>query len=119
MKTSWIIGTVSLWFALMLIASVVEATNKVTTTEITQVQNLMQPTGTDVTVLNSLPVIGGFASLITNVWSYLIGFLQMVFFWSPTLWTGNWLWIYLIFVMGIGVGIVMSVVFILRGVHSA
>jgi len=112
------IGIVMLYFVLLICSSVAAQSSMITSTEVGQVQGLMQPTGTDSTSLTSGSVIGQAVSLITNVWSYLLGFLQIVFLWFPNLWTGTWLWFYFIVCVPISVGFVMSIVFVLRGVHS-
>ena len=84
----------------------------------TTVQNLMQPIGTDYTNPNAIPLIGGAISLITNVWTYILPFIQMVFLWQPTLWTGSWILVYYVFCIPLSIGFIASIVFIFRGVHN-
>ena len=119
MKTSWIIAIVMLWVVFFIFGSIAEQQNTFGSSQVSQGQSLMQPVGTDITGLNSIPVIGQAISLITNVWSYLVTFIQMVFLWFPDLWAGSWLWFYFILPFPVSVGLVISIVFILRGVHNA
>jgi hypothetical protein len=81
-------------------------------------QRLMQPTGTDVTVISSLPVIGGAASLISYVWNFFKIFIQMIFLYFPSIWNGQWIWVWYFLCVPVTVGFVASIVIILRGVHN-
>jgi len=119
MKTSWIIGIVSLWFVLWILSSIAAQANLITSTQVGQVQTLAQPTGTDVSTFGGSTTIGQAYSLITNVWAYIFGFLQMLFLWFPTLWVGTWLWFYYVVCLPISIALIISIVFIFRGVHSA
>jgi hypothetical protein len=119
LKTSWIIGIMSLWVVCYILCSVIEESNLFTSAQTSTVQGFMQPTGTDITTIDNMSSIGQAISLITNVWSYIKPFIQAVFLYFPDLWNGAWLWFYYIVIMPISVAMIVSIVFIFRGVHSA
>ena len=102
-----------------LLCSIIEQSNLVTSVQIADLQGFMQPEGSDVTSLNDVSVIGQAWSLITGVWGYIKPLIEAVFLYFPDLWNGTWLWFYFIFILPIGIGFVVSVVFILRGVGSS
>jgi hypothetical protein len=110
MKTSWIVFTVMMWITITYFASVVEQVNLLSVSALGNAQTLIQPTGTDFGL--------GLTSLITNVWTYMKVFISFIFLWYPSIWTGNWVWVYYFVFLDIAVAIVFSLVTILRGVHS-
>ncbi len=119
MKTSWIIGIMMLWVVCYLLCSVIEGTNLFGSAQTGTIQGMMQPAGTDVSSFEDTSAIGQAYSLITNVWSYIKPVIQAIFLFFPDLWNGVWLWFYYIVIMPISVGLIVSLVFIFRGVHSA
>lgn len=58
-------------------------------------------------------------AVITNVGTYLWFILQILFLWCPTVFSGYMLWFWWFVCFPIDVGIVFSIVSIVRGVHSA
>jgi len=118
MKQSWVIAVVTLYVVFHLLGSVAEGSLSITSSQVSQAQGLMQPIMTDVSPLNSIPVIGLAVSLITNIGSYFISFMMMVFLWYPTLWSGTWMWFYWLFVMPVSIGMIMAIVTMLRGSQS-
>ena len=111
-------AVMTIYMVMQLFISVAEEGNSVDATKIEQVQGLLQPAGTDVSALENIPLLGGAYSLITNVWDYCKGVIEIIFLWSPSLWSGNWYWFWLLFCLPVAVGMVASLVFILRGVPS-
>lgn len=118
MKTSWIIGIVSLWVVCYILCSVIENTNLFTSEQTGMIQSMLQPEGTEITSIENASSIGQAYSLITNVWSYLISVIKVIFLWFPDLWSGNWIWFYYCFIAPLSIGLIVSIVFILRGVQS-
>jgi hypothetical protein len=110
-KTSWIIYLVFVYIAIFYFASVAEYANLMNAATMAHLQSLGQPHGTN-WLLQGL-------TQISEVWSYFTVFIGMVFLWNGTLWVGAWYYFYLFVCLPICIGIVMSLVFILRGVHSS
>ena len=111
MKTSWIIFIVLVYIAIFYFAGVAEYANQMNATTVASLQSLGQPEGTN-WVLQGV-------SQIVRVWDYIKVFIQMLFLWNGTLWTGYWLYFYFAVCLPICIGVVMSILFILRGVHSS
>jgi len=115
MKTSLIIGVISLWVILTLLSNVAEQTALMGTGETATLQSFMQPKGTDFS-----NVITGTVSIVTNIWQYMKLIIQVMFLWYPTVWSGSWsMMIYLCLFLPVGIGLVFSIVTILRGVGSS
>lgn len=119
MKTSFIIGWVCLFVACIMGDSIIQQSAGITSTQGGWLFALTHPSGTDVTVLSSIPIIGQAASLITMVWSYILNLIELIFLWFPSIWNGTWLWVYYFVCLPVAIGFVVSIVFILRGVHNA
>ena len=111
MKTSWIIFIIFSYLAIFYFASVPEYTNLINAAQIAHLQTLAQPTGTNWLLQG--------VSQIEAMWSFFTVLIQMIFLWNGTLWAGAWYYFYLFVCLPICVGVVMSLVFILRGVHSS
>lgn len=121
MKISLVQIIIFLYIGCLLCGTIAEKSNQMTSARVAELQGLMQPTGTDQSALNSDSggsFITAGASLITNVWSYLKTFIQITFLWFPSLWSGSWLWFYFCFPLELAIGMIISVVVMLRGVHS-
>jgi hypothetical protein len=111
MKTSWIIFIAFAYIAIFYFGGVAQYANLMDAKYIAGLQSLGQPTGTN-WLLQGI-------SQISEIWTYFTTFIKMVFLWNGTLWTGYWYYFYLFVCLPICIGIVMSIVFILRGVHSS
>lgn len=119
MKTSWFIGLMMLYITLYILSSIAAQSNMVTATQISAIQGFMQPVGTDMSSAStSTTGISAAFVLITNVWSYLRPIIEAIFLWNASLWTGNWIWFYYCVCMPISVGMIVSIVFVLRGVAN-
>jgi hypothetical protein len=110
-KTSWIIFIALAYIGIFYFAGVAEYANLLNTQTVANLQALAQPHGSN-WLLQAV-------AQITEVWTYIKIFIQMVFLWNGTLWSGSWLWFYYFVCIPICIGVVMSIVFILRGVHSS
>lgn len=118
MPPKWIIGVITIYLAILLATSIANQANQFTAGEVAKLQSMTLATGTDITNIGGVGTTGGDFSLITNVWTYIKTFIQAAFLWSPSLWTGNWLWFYYFFCLPICIAMVVSIVFVLRGVRS-
>lgn len=96
-----------MWMGITFFAGIAEQRNMLDATSIANIQNLVQPTGT-----NFFETASAF---VVNVWTYMVGFIKMVFLWYPTVWTGYWLWFYYIVCFPIAIGVVFGIVTIMRG----
>ncbi len=73
------------------------------------------------------PAFAGSANLFTAAWAvvvdvalYLTIFVQILFLWMPTVFSDpNMLWLWWYVCLPVDLGMVLSIVFIVRGVHSA
>ena len=111
MKTSWIIFIVFAYLGIRYFAGVAEYSSLMNSQISQQLYNLGTPTG--------LNFLGVSASQISAVWDYIVVFIQMIFLWNGTLWVGSWLYFYYFVCIPVCIGVVMSIVFILRGVHNS
>lgn len=113
MKTSWIIGVITIYLIIM--AAELMATNGTAFSASTSenLTTLMSPT-----MANYSSSTSAFASIVTNVGTYVMTFLQAMFLWSPTIFSGYWIWFWLFICLPVSIGMVLSVVQILRGVRA-
>jgi len=118
MKTSFIIGWVCLFISLVLFDSIISQGSGFSGSQIDMLKQLMQPTGTDITALNSVPIIGGGVSMITGVWAFFKILIEMIFLFFPNIWAGNWIWLWAFLCVPVSIGFIVSFIIILRRVHS-
>ena len=111
MKTSWLIFMIFTYIAIFYFAGVAEYANLMNALTMHNLQALAQPTGTNWFLQG--------VSQINALWDFFVNLIKMLFLWNGTLWTGYWYYFYLFFCLPLCVGIVISLVFILRGVHSS
>jgi hypothetical protein len=71
------------------------------------------------TLQDSTNVFTGAWAAITGVAFYLKVLLGVMFLWAPTVFTGYLIWFWWFICFPIDCGLVASIVFIVRGVHSA
>lgn len=110
MKTSWIIGVVMWWIVGYICASIIQANNAFGSTQTSLIKALFTPAISD----SSNALITVFA----NIGTYIKGFFQLLFLYFPSVWVGQWVWIWFIFAVPIAIGIIMTIVFIMRGVSN-
>lgn len=111
MKTSWIIFIAMVYTVIFYFSGVVSYTSNINATVVANMQSVSQPVGTNFGI--------GLTSQIVLVWDYMKNLIQMIFLWNPNIWSGNWLWFYYIICLPICIGVVFSIVTIMRGVHSS
>jgi hypothetical protein len=110
-KTSWLIFMLLVYFAIFYFAGVAEYNNLFTPALASSVKSLGTPTGTNWIVAGIMQ--------ISAVWEWVKTLIQMLFLWNGTLWTGGWLYFYYFVCLPLTIGIIGTLVFILRGVHSS
>ncbi len=103
-----------MYIVMQLLITVAEQGNAFTGAKVEEMQEMLQPTGSDVNTFDNLPIVGG----ITKAWDYFKRFIEIVFLWSPTMWSGNWVWFWWVFCFPIACGMIASVVSMIRGVSS-
>lgn len=111
MKTAWLIFMVFAYIAIFYFAGVAEYKNLMDAQTVANIQALTQPSGTNW-------LIQGLSQL-NAAWDFFVNFIKMVLLWNGTLWVGSWLWFYYCVCLPICAGIVISLAFILRGVHAS
>ncbi len=112
MKTSWFIGVVAMWLIIMACEMVVVGNST--------------PAGTsEISVIASPPItnLADFVStaitMATNIGIFFFNLLSMFLLWSPSVFTGNWVWAWWFVCVPIDAGMVFGIVTVLRGVHSS
>jgi hypothetical protein len=114
MKTSWIIGVVTIWLILFVLCMIVEDTTAMGSSDMSMLQSLVQPKGTDFS-----NIVSGAISLVTDVWQYFTLLIQLIFLWFPSMWDGVYIWFWLFICLPIGIGMVASIVTVIRGSSSS
>ena len=97
--------------AILYFAGIAEQANDITPAVASNIYSLGTPTGTN--------FVGNIISDVTQVWNYMMTFIKMIFLWNGTLWQGQWLYFYYFVCIPIVIGMVFSIVTILRGVHNS
>ena len=111
MKTSWIIGVAMMW--LFILFCEVLATNG----------TIFNPSGVNsllsISIYNSSGIIAATATFFVNLGNYFYAFLQLVTLYQPTVFSGNYIYMWYMICLPIDIGMIFGVVTILRGVHSS
>ena len=110
MKTSWIIGIFMFYLILAALAVMIEQTTTMNSTVLGSIASLLRPT-----VTNVAGETIGFISFVTNIGSYIMAFIRALFLFFPSVWTGYLYWFWLFVCVPISVGMILSIVIILRG----
>ena len=114
MRQAWAVGYVMLYVILFIVDSVVTGGNSLGTTQMSPLNQMLHPT-----FINQTNVFTSLTSLISNIGTYFILFIEVIFLWYPSLWVaGLGLWTYTIAILPISIGGVISIVIMLRGVRS-
>jgi hypothetical protein len=99
------------YISIFYFSGIAEQQNNVTPVVASNLYTLGTPSGTN--------FFGNIVSNVVAVWNYMLVFIKMVFLWNGTLWQGNWLWFYYVICLPVVIGMVFSIVTILRGVHDS
>jgi hypothetical protein len=102
-----------LWILIFLGEMMATGGTAFNTTGFTYLDALMSPNFTNVA-----SVVSAFWSLITGVAFLLKELVQILFLWSPEVWTGNYIYVWFIICLPLGLSIVLGLVFIMRGVGN-
>lgn len=113
MKTGWIVGIVTAWVILFIFNLVCDQAwfNGSTLSTLNQLMHPSFPA-------SSIPVVGVIVGAITAVWNFVQA-LFIVLFLRFDFWSGEYLILWYIFCLPVGIGVVVSIVFsVFRGVPS-
>jgi len=111
MKTSWFIGLLTLWGIFTVISGIIEM-NTLGEAEVGVFQALMQPEIPEFT-----NPIGAVFAFVNVAWDYLQNLWSVLWF-DYAFFQGQWLYVKYIIFLPISISLVISLVFILRGVGS-
>lgn len=111
MKTSWFIGILVMFGVFTIISGVIEATT-LGEDEVGLFKTLMTPP-----VIDSTHPLGVVFSVMSVAWDYLKNLFDILWF-NYAFFQGQWLIIKYIFFLPISVAIIISLIFVLRGVGS-
>ncbi len=113
MKTSWVIGVVMMWIVIMGLEMMATGGTFFSTSSHTSLETLAGPILTNLS--SSTPAI---VSIVTNVGNIFITIIEVAFLYSPTIWTGYWLWVWMVCCLPVGIGMVYGAVSLARGVST-
>ncbi len=114
MKTSWIIGVVMMYILILSVELVVTGGTAFGTTAQGNLNGL-----TSNTMTNYSSGTSAFTAIFSQAGSYFMTFLNAVMLWSPTLFSGYYVYFWLFFCLPIDIGMVMSIAQVARGVHAS
>ena len=104
MKSSWIMTWVIIWLTLAFFGSIAEQ------------RNLFELHGIGATVTSLTTPEGSNAlQVIINAWEYVKVLISALALWFPTLWAGNWIYVYYFVCLPIVLGGVYGIVSMIRG----
>lgn len=122
MKTSWIIGVMMAYLVIFAVEMFLTGGTSFGATTSSGIVNTA--TANQSTLM--FPELQESTNIFTAAWATLTGLgvylklvLQMLVLWSPTLFTGNLLWFWWFVCFPVDVGMVIGLIFVVRGVHSA
>ena len=113
MKTSYFIYAITLWLVCLLFCSVAEQQNLIGSTQMGQLQTLIQPI-----IAENSSLISAVFAYVTNAGEYVKTIINILFLYFPTLWTGTWLWFWVILLLPVSCSMVITLVLALRGTSS-
>jgi hypothetical protein len=110
-KTSWIIFIVFVYASIFYFGGVAEYNNLFTPAIASNFKALLTPTGTNFFVAGVMEIV--------NVWDFVLNLIKMIGLWNGTLWVGSWLYFYWFVCLPVAIAMVVTLVFVLRGVHNS
>ncbi len=114
MKTSWIIGVFMFYMLIVGIAMMVASTNTPDSDVMSIIDTLIRPS-----IVNQAGSASAFVSFVRDIGTYFMAFLGALFLYFPSVWQGHLIWFYYFVCIPVSVGMVLSIVTILRGVHAS
>ncbi len=114
MKTSWIIGALMFYLGILFVEMVMTG-SAIFAAGVTANQGIL----TSPTITGTTGVIAQAFTFVSNVKAYLEVLVPMLLLWSPTVFSGvmGWFWWFICFPLD--VGLVVSIIWIARGVGSS
>jgi hypothetical protein len=70
-------------------------------------------------IYNSSGIIPATATFFTNLGNYFKAFLDIITLYQPTVFSGNYIYLWYMLCLPVDIGMIFSVVTIIRGVHSS
>lgn len=113
MKTSWIIGIVTLYLIIFAVEMMVTKGTAFSSGVNGQLNSMM-----GISMANYSNSNTAFVSLIINAGTYIMTFINVVFLWSPTVFAGYGIWFWQFICLPVSIGTVISMVQVIRGVRS-
>lgn len=113
MKHSWVWGVIAFYLLILGIEMMVTGGSAFSSTGQSNLEAMMSPTLT-----NQSGVVAAVWSTATQVASYFITFIQAIFLWSPSIFTGYlvWLWVYIC--LPTTITMIIGIIIVLRGGSS-
>jgi len=110
MKGSWWPGIIMLYFILLLCAGIAEGNNQFSSANMAYLDVLKSPIITDPGSLSAVEFLGGAATFALGVGRFILAMFPILFLYSPTLYSGAWLWFYFLLPLPIALGTIISLV---------
>ena len=117
MKTGWVIGVLMMYLIIMgleMWASGGVSFNTGSNVATTNQSTLMSPQLTE-----SSNIFTGAWAVMNNVATYIVTLVGVFILWSPTVFSGDLLWLWWAVCFPVDVGMVFGIVGMIRGVQSA
>ncbi len=114
MKLSLIQGAVMMWILVFITEMIVTGGTAFNPSSGNPFNTLFSM---DFTNFSSL--VSSFATFIVGCGIWFVAFVKLIFLWSPSVWTGDYIWIWYILFVSQGVAIAFGIVSLIRGVHSS
>ena len=111
MKTSWVIGVLMIYIFIFFCEILV--TNGPMFN-----QSSLNPL-LSVSLYNSSGIIASTATFMVNIGNYIYGLIQILTLYQPTVFAGNYFYLWLFLCLPIDIGMIFSIASIIRGVHSS
>ena len=114
MKTGWIVGIVTAWVILFIFSLVCDQAWFEGST-LSTLNSLMHPQFPS----TSIPVIGVVIGAVTVLWGWIQALFTVIFL-KFDFWSGNYMLLWYIFCVPVGIGIIVSIVLaVFRGAPSS
>lgn len=114
MKQSWIIGSITLWLLIFVMEMMATGGTAFNQTVVNDMNVMTAPS-----LVNFSGALSALSTVITNLGTFFSTFISGLFLWSPTVFTGNWIWFWQLVCFPIAVSFIMVIVSIARGVHAS
>ena len=113
MKHSWVMGVVLLYLLILGVEMMVTEGTAFSSAAESQIEGLLSPSMT-----NQSGAVTSIISLASQAGTYFMTFVNAVFLWSPSVWTGYLVWVWFYLCVPITVTMIIGVIIVLRGSSS-